>query len=144
MKETILPALPCLENVDLSACYMLGDSTIEELVIGHNRGGKLKKLNISKCFGISGQSLKYIGKYCSALTELNIGEGCGAAQDEGLIFLLQKNPTSANPNHEKFLNPIVYTLEKLYINGCDFVSQSYLAHFLSVLTCVCFNINYHT
>ena len=75
-------------------------------------------------------------------------EMCGGVMDQGLMMLVYKRADTSRDgsdidessddevNGRRRLNRIVYTLRKLNLSGADFLSETVLSHFLSVLTSV--------
>ena len=195
LRESILPLMPRLMEVDLSACYMIGDASVKSLVKDYDRGrDTLQILRLNKCFGLSSKSLHWIGRYCKKLRVLDLGDGSGACQDRGLLQLLlneseeleqldeeeqqidmdhddemdtETEMEEPRTTHHQSATPlrrmprslfttdparfpadtpssplplgrnltrVAFTLEKLHLHGADFVSESALTTFLSLLT----------
>lgn len=144
---SLLPLLPHLIGVDLSSCSMLTDASIHELVRDSRRRKELRWVRLKRCFGLTWRSLEYIGRWCWRVEEVDL-EMCGGVMDQGLMMLVYKRADTSRDgsdidessddevNGRRRLNRIVYTLRKLNLSGADFLSETVLSHFLSVLTSV--------
>lgn len=132
-----LLALAGLQELDLSACCLLSDMSITQVL----RHRELQRLSLSLLPDISDASLASVARHCSGLTSLSLNH-CGQITDTGVA---QATPLLARLQHlslshcditDRSLVCLVQhcrRLRTLDVSGCKGISLTSVDHLLSHL-----------
>ncbi|XP_056596703.1 uncharacterized protein fbxl9 isoform X3 [Triplophysa dalaica] len=101
-----LLALRCLQELDLSACSKLTDTSITQVL----RFPDLQRLSLSMLPEISDESLVSVAHHCRSLTSLSLNH-CPQISDHGMTRAL----------------PHLKRLQHLYLAGCDAITNKTLS-----------------